>query len=539
MEREEKKNINNQNIDDLYSSLNIGSFLEVKKQERNRLKKELTQELFSIDEDTLYEESEETLETKIPELPNEKEPKEKTNKKIELEQQNKKDTKEKTKKKETVLEETVKLELPKKEATKETIESELPKKETPTMEETVRLEIPKKEKKKEEIESSKKETSKEEKTLGEIELDQLAQDFEEPKEEQKKEKKKKKKESSVEEKIGKNKIGKKTLFGMITCIILDLLAFIGLFLTYGPIPYFRNMLVTSAMTTMNHKYLARIFYSEKMIEKVLNSNVVKEVDENTNSSDIDFADAKDTGEYASVYEEQILKREKDQLYKLIEIEEGNYKGYLVAVYDASRVKLVGATKQNYGGAILTDISKKNNAKVAMNASGFYNGGNKGSTATGTVIMDSKVVLTGGTTGYGGGLAGFNKDHVLVLTKEDPNTAIKNGMVDAVEFGPFLIVNGKSAKIEGNGGWGIAPRTVLAQRKDGIVLFLVVDGRNGLRSLGIDMNGLIKILERYGAHNAVNLDGGGSTTLTVAGELVNCPSNGKCGERYIPNAWIVK
>ena len=37
----------------------------------------------------------------------------------------------------------------------------------------------------------------------------------------------------------------------------------------------------------------------------------------------------------------------------------------------------------------------------------------------------------------------------------------------------LIVNGKVAKIHGDGGWGTAPRTVIAQRRDGIVLFLII------------------------------------------------------------------
>ena len=63
----------------------------------------------------------------------------------------------------------------------------------------------------------------------------------------------------------------------------------------------------------------------------------------------------------------------------------------------------------------------------------------------------------------------NKDNVLVLTKESPDVAIQNGLVDAVEFGPFLVVNGKKAITSGNGGGGIASRTVIAQRKDGIVL----------------------------------------------------------------------
>lgn len=323
---------------------------------------------------------------------------------------------------------------------------------------------------------------------------------------------------------------------------MDLFACTGLFLTYGPISYFRNLLVTSAMTTMSHKYLARTFYSDKTIEKILSNNTLTEINENTNSNDINFEDGKDTGEYSSIYEEQILKRDKDQLYKVIEIKENNYSGHLIAIYDASRVKLVGATNTNYGGAFLTDISKRNNAKVAINASGFYNGGNKGSTAVGTVIMNGKIVLSSGSSGYGGGLSGFNKDHVLVLTRDDPATAIKNGMVDAVEFGPFLIVNGKAAEIKGDGGWGLASRTVLAQRKDGIVLFLVIDGRQVGHSIGIDMGGLIKILQRYNAHNAVNLDGGGSTTLVVEGKLTNrpcCSVDPTSKQRYVPNAWIVK
>lgn len=341
--------------------------------------------------------------------------------------------------------------------------------------------------------------------------------------------------------IGKTKSkSKKGLkVALVSFIILDVLACIGLFLTYGPISYFRNLLVTSAMTTMNHKYLARTFYSEKTIEKILKQNHIKETGENTDTGAIDFEDGKDTGEYESIYEEQILKREEgNDLYKVIEIKESGYKGYLVAIYDASRVHLVGANNLGYGGALLTDISKKNKAIVAMNASGFFDGSasGKGSVAVGTVIQNGKVITTSAKSGMGGGIAGFNKDHILVLTKQSAEAAIADGMVDAVEFGPFLIVNGKSSEVAGNGGWGLAPRTVLAQRKDGIVLFLVIDGRGSGGSIGAGMDDLIEILERYKAYNAVNLDGGGSSTLTVEQKLKNNPSG---GERYIPNAWIVK
>ena len=39
-----------------------------------------------------------------------------------------------------------------------------------------------------------------------------------------------------------------------------------------------------------------------------------------------------------------------------------------------------------------------------------------------------------------------------------------------------------------------------------------------------MNDLIEIMERYGAYNAANLDGGASSQLAINGELINNPKN---------------
>lgn len=336
---------------------------------------------------------------------------------------------------------------------------------------------------------------------------------------------------------------KKTI---ITFIILDLLALVGLFLTYGPINYFRNLLVTTAMTTKSHHYLARIFYSDSMIDKILNSNYVNENSEDSDSGDIDFNAKTDSGYYESEYEEQILKKDKNnELYKIIPLEGNNYKGHMVVIYDSKKISLVSSKYLGTQGETVSTLAQENKAKVAMNASGFIDAGGRGNggTPTGTVIQKGKVVYSGGSTGHGGGLAGFNKKGVLVLTRQNPETAIKNGLVDAVEFGPFLIVNGDSSEIKGNGGWGIAPRTVLAQRKDGIVLFIVIDGRQAGYSIGTDMTELLKILNRYNAYNAVNLDGGASTTLAINQKSYNKPcgikADGNFGERFVPNAWIVK
>ncbi len=88
-----------------------------------------------------------------------------------------------------------------------------------------------------------------------------------------------------------------------------------------------------------------------------------------------------------------------------------------------------------------------------------------------------------------------------------------GVRDAVTFGPFLIVNGRRSFIKGNGGWGSAPRTAIGQRQDGIVLFLVIDGRR-IKYPGADMVDLTDILENYGAYNAANLDGGTSSVMVL-------------------------
>ena len=118
-------------------------------------------------------------------------------------------------------------------------------------------------------------------------------------------------------------------------------------------------------------------------------------------------------------------------------------------------------------------------------------------------------------------------------------ALKIGYRDAIEFGPYLIVNGKRSFIKGNGGWGIAPRSAIGQRKDGIVLFLVINGRLA-SSIGADMVDLCDIMENYGAYNAANLDGGSSSELVINNEIINTPvAGGKNGLRDMSTFWIVK
>lgn len=326
-------------------------------------------------------------------------------------------------------------------------------------------------------------------------------------------------------------------------IVMDVFVVIGFFITYGPFSYVRDLVVTTSMTTMTHKYIARTFYTEEMIDKILSNNYVKENYEDTNTSDITIGTGKEADSYDSIYDEQILKRDPDHKdYKVIPISGTGYKGYIGVVYDPARVTLGMTPNLGNRGAFLRDIVTDNQAILGMNASGFLdpNEYGNGGAPTGIIIKDSKLIWTDRSTGTAGGIAGFNKNNILVLTKSTPEEAIQNGMRDAVEFGPFLMVNGKAADIRGNGGWGVAPRSVLAQRKDGIVLFIVIDGRQPGYSLGASMEEMIEILTRYKAHNAVNLDGGASSSLVENGNTVSKPCGYSTnGERLVPNGWIMK
>ena len=338
----------------------------------------------------------------------------------------------------------------------------------------------------------------------------------------------------------KKKLKKLTIF----FIVIDSLALICLFIFYGPFTNFRDLFVTTAMTTMEHKYLAKTFYSDKVINNILKNNTVKDNGKNSDKSKIVFRRESPTT-YESIYEEQVLKRDEgNDLYKIIPVSGSGYKGFLTVIYDSKRISLAMASTYGVEGRQLHSILKENDAIIGINASGFEDVGGigNGGIATGVVIKDSKIVVAEPNYAHGGGIVGFNKDGVLMLSHNTAYDAIKEGIVDGVQFGPFLVVDGIPSDISGNGGMGVQPRTAIGQRKDGVVLFLVIDGRQPGYSIGASITDVSSILIRYGAYNAANLDGGASTTLAINGSIYNKPcgyENGNLTARMIPNAWIVK
>ncbi len=80
-----------------------------------------------------------------------------------------------------------------------------------------------------------------------------------------------------------------------------------------------------------------------------------------------------------------------------------------------------------------------------------------------------------------------------------------------------------------------PRTAVGIREDGTWVILVVDGRQPELSKGMTLAELAELMKSLGCRNALNLDGGGSSTFYYQGHVLNSPSDGR--ERPVSDAII--
>jgi hypothetical protein len=82
-----------------------------------------------------------------------------------------------------------------------------------------------------------------------------------------------------------------------------------------------------------------------------------------------------------------------------------------------------------------------------------------------------------------------------------------------------------------------PRTLAGVRGDGRILLVTVDGRRPGWSAGVTLREAARVMQSLGARDALNLDGGGSTTMVVRGAVVNFPSD-PTGERPLSDGVFV-
>jgi hypothetical protein len=115
--------------------------------------------------------------------------------------------------------------------------------------------------------------------------------------------------------------------------------------------------------------------------------------------------------------------------------------------------------------------------------------------------------------------------------------------DVVGGGPKIVTAGRvditleREKVQPSFSTTRHPRTAIASLPGNKALLVVVDGRQPALSVGMSLDELARLMIELGAVEAINLDGGGSSTMTIGGKVVNHPSD-VTGERPVSDAILV-
>lgn len=130
--------------------------------------------------------------------------------------------------------------------------------------------------------------------------------------------------------------------------------------------------------------------------------------------------------------------------------------------------------------------------------------------------------------------------------DDPQWVSTRTEPSIIGSGPMMLQDGQRIDM-GTGAFVTLrhPRTAIGTSGNKVYL-VTVDGRSKGNSLGVNLNELANILKWLGAENALNLDGGGSTTMYIEGQPENGIVNRPCdnqkfdrqGERRVSNSLLL-
>jgi hypothetical protein len=136
------------------------------------------------------------------------------------------------------------------------------------------------------------------------------------------------------------------------------------------------------------------------------------------------------------------------------------------------------------------------------------------------------------------LANVEKGEIVKIKVDlEPNLPEE---ASAIGGGPRLITNGEIQIAEEGFSHSLVndrqPRTAIGYDDNHQLIMLVVDGRTEYFSIGMTLKELANELKQAGATQAINLDGGGSSTIYFNNQVRNYPSNGQ--ERDLANAILI-
>lgn len=192
--------------------------------------------------------------------------------------------------------------------------------------------------------------------------------------------------------------------------------------------------------------------------------------------------------------------------------------------------------------LMENIAQQNGAILAINAD-FC-----GDHTSGTIIRNGVRYRAAKTNKLDMLIVDKNGDFSLRYDRsnENPETLVNDllnkGTWQTFEFGPALVENGQALPLNNKThvistrDTQLEPRTGIGQIGPLHYVVIVVEGRREGYSTGISLKGFQELFLKYGAHTAINLDGGGSAKLYFYNQVINRPSS---PSRQVSDALIFK
>lgn len=188
---------------------------------------------------------------------------------------------------------------------------------------------------------------------------------------------------------------------------------------------------------------------------------------------------------------------------------------------------------SYGVLIQPSLIARNSEATVVINGGFFSV--NPTRANGMVMAHGRLLYPPPGRAMYHGTVGFTPDEVLfdwiapdvmAGNRFSDQFAAWNNCHAALGAGPMLVRDGRfrPRDLEGFNLDLIAPRSAIARQPSGQVLLVVVDGRQPGWSAGVTLQELAELLLHYKAHQALNLDGGGSSALVINNQVMNRPSD---------------
>lgn len=297
----------------------------------------------------------------------------------------------------------------------------------------------------------------------------------------------------------------------------------------------KKYVINSLMETKSHQYVARLLMSDAEIKQLTApiptvstpQQKIKPIKPTSGKTDI----------------------------TIIRVDESRYTGYVLEEPDPRRVKVAMTKKVGVVGEFTSAMARENGAIAAINGGGFSVGASTSDNAqfpTNFVMHNGKVIwMANNWNDYKTvNVIALDKSGQLIVGTHSINELENLGVQEAVtmpkngnnDFRP-LIVNG-AGMFEKGSYESRAPRTIIAQQKNGTILLVVLNGRTILQPGATYYEVQQMLLDKSFSPpdnpviTAAILDGGGSSTMYYDGQIMNHPS-AQFGERPVATAFYVE